>query len=172
MPSTIQVPAPRRRMSSWYSARGFGASGDAPIKEQKLNTQKKSSRLGLLSLALGLVAWSPASYPANSGDAYWQDKRWDSKLLDAMQSALHYPTDTAGQPVQPVPETAQVTIGFIYTDGKISDPQIIKSSGRPDLDTAFLSQVMTAQLPKASGNHAAEPHQFKQVLKMRTPMQD
>lgn len=132
----------------------------------------KRTYLGSLLLICGLTAWSNASYSGNSDDAYWRDKQWMGKLLNAVHSALHYPTNTAGQPMQPVPETTQATVGFTYIDGKIRDTKIIKSSGRPDLDSAFLLEITTAHLPKAKGSQAAEPHQFKLVLKMNTPMQD
>jgi outer membrane biosynthesis protein TonB len=134
--------------------------------------QRNWSYFGLLLLTSGLVTWSTASYSSNGGNAYWQNKRWYRMLLESVQSTLHYPTDAAGQPLQPVPELAQVTVSFIYANGKISDPKIIKSSGRSDLDAAFLSQLATVQPPKASSSHAAEPHLFKLALKMRTPMQD
>ncbi len=137
-----------------------------------MEMRKNRRYFGLLFLTCRLVAWSSVSYSSDGGDAYWQNKHWYGMLLGAVQSVLHYPTDAAGRPVQPVPEMVTATVGFIYADGRISDPSIIKSSGRSDLDAAFLAQVVTAQPPRASGSHAAEPHTFRLVFKMRTPMQD
>lgn len=132
---------------------------------------RHAPRLALIALAV-LVGWSTASYPSGSDGAYWYDKHWHRQLLAALQSSLHYPNDATGQPARPVPETVQATVSFTYNDAKIQDPKIVKSSGRLELDTAFLSGISTAQPPKASGSHAAEAHQFVVALEMRTPMQD
>ena len=128
-------------------------------------------RFALIALAV-LVGWSTASYPSDSDDGYWNDKHWHRQLVAALQSALHYPNDATGQPERPVPETVRAVVSFTYNDGKIQDPKIVKGTGRPELDTAFLSGISTAQASKASGRHAAEAHQFVLALEMRTPMQD
>ncbi|MFI4968007.1 MAG: energy transducer TonB [Gammaproteobacteria bacterium] len=127
--------------------------------------------LGLLPVVV-LTACSSAPRTGDAGDAYWQDQAWDGKLLDSVQSALHYPSDASGQPVQPVPSEARATVGFTYASGKIVDARIIESSGRADLDAAFLAQVMAIDPPSAYGDHAAESHPFELVLEMPTPMQE
>ncbi len=129
------------------------------------------NKFELVSLAFAALTACSSTPGMGSDDAYWQDQRWDGKLLDAVQSALHYPLDANGQPVQPIPQEAQATVGFTYVDGKIKDPRIIASSGRADLDAAFLTQVVAADPPSAHGSHAAEPHPFELVLEMPTPMQ-
>jgi outer membrane biosynthesis protein TonB len=128
--------------------------------------------LALAAIYSVVAAGSAASNPSDGSDAYWNDKHWHRILLGAVQAVIRYPADAAGQPVRPVPEMARATVRFVYANGKISDPKIIRSSGRPDLDSAFLSQVITAQPPKASGSHATESHTFTSILDMRTPMQD
>ncbi|HEY1773200.1 MAG TPA: energy transducer TonB [Gammaproteobacteria bacterium] len=107
----------------------------------------------------------------DGGGAYWQNQTWDGKLLDSMQSTLHYPLNATGQPVQPVPSEVRATVSFTYADDKILDPKIIESSGRADLDAAFLAQVATANPPSAYGSHAAESHAFELALEMPTPME-
>jgi TonB family protein len=122
----------------------------------------------LMLLTLAACSIAPGQ---GTDDAYWKDQRWDGDLLDAVQSNLHYPLDANGQPVQPIPQEAQATVGFTYADGRIQDPKIIESSGRQDLDAAFLAQVVTADAPKAHGSHAAEAHPFELVLEMPTPLE-
>lgn len=124
--------------------------------------------LTLLVLAASL-GYSAASYPSSDVGVYWQDEHWNRELLAALESSLHYPDDASGLPLRPVPESVQATVGFTYIDGKIQDPVIIKTSGRSDLDAAFLSQIISAQPPKVSGGHAAEPRPFYFTLTMRTP---
>lgn len=137
-----------------------------------MGIQKKWAYFGLSLLACSLVVLSAASYSSDSNKTYWQDRQWYGKLVSAVESVIHYPTGTAGQPAQPVPEMVYATIGITYADGKLKEPRIIKSSGRPDLDAAFLSQVVTAQPPKPSGDHAVKPHFFTLNLNMQTPLQE
>lgn len=125
----------------------------------------------LTLLAVALTACS-SMHTIPGDDAYWQDQAWDGKLLDSVQSKLHYPMDTSGRPVQPVPAEARATVGFTYAGGKILDAKIVESSGRTDLDAAFLSQVAAADPPSSHGSHAAESHPFELVLEMPTPMQE
>ena len=123
-------------------------------------------------MLLGCVTFTACSAGMHPGDdVYWKDQRWDGMLSDAVQSVLHYPVDSAGQPIRPIPQTAQATVRFTYVDGKIQNPSIVESSGRADLDAAFLSQVAAAHVPAAHGSHAAEPHPIELVLEMPTPMQ-
>src|SRR6185437_3199936 len=125
----------------------------------------------IASLTLLVLALCVGTCHAAADDAYWNDQKWDGKLLDAVQSALRYPMDSTGQPVQPIAKTAQATVSFIYSAGKITGPKIVESSGRADLDAAFLTEVVNATPPTAQGSHAAEPHAFELVLEMPTPFQ-
>lgn len=121
-----------------------------------------------LALVCGLAACS--SPPGKRDDAYWNDQRWDGTLLSAVQDALHYPVDSTGRPLLPVPYSVKATVGFDYVQGRIQDPKIVDSSGRQDLDAAFVAQVAMANAPKSYGSHAAEPHHFELELDMPTPL--
>lgn len=124
-------------------------------------------RLGFLAVLGYLAACS--STPGQSGDAYWHDKNWDGQLLHTLQSAIHYPMDAAGNPIgQPV--SVRGKIKFLYSAGKILYPQMIESTGRPDLDAAMLQQVSATQVPAASGPQAHEPHAFSMELSMPSPL--
>jgi TonB family protein len=120
-------------------------------------------------MLLTLAACSIAPGHAKD-DAYWQDQRWDEQLFKAIQSSVHYPLDGAGQPIGEV-ISAHGKVEFTYVDGKILDPEMAESTGRPDLDAAMLQQVAAAKIPIATGSHAKEPHAIAVDLKMASPLE-
>lgn len=126
-----------------------------------------SRLLGAVTAAAGLAACSGLTGPS---DAYWQNQAWDAKLFQVVQSAVHYPLDARGQPIGE-PASVHGKVEFTYSDGKILDPEMAQSTGRPDLDAAMLQQVATASVPPAIGSHAREPHAFALALSMLAPME-
>lgn len=100
-------------------------------------------------------------------DPYWSDPQWDAALLDAVQSVVQDPTDTADQSAPSLHGTVQFTL----VDGEIEYPEITESTGEPELDRLMLQQVVLASVPKPTGPHAAEPHEFIVDLDMPTPFE-
>lgn len=135
-----------------------------------MNEWRTHVRFGLSALAMGITACSSLQKPGNGNDVYWQNQQWDKQLFFAVQSGVHYPLDDAGRPIG-MPITAHGKVEFTYLDGKIVDPEIVESTGRPDLDAALLQQVSATQVPKASGPRAKEPHAFALALEMLGPME-
>jgi TonB family protein len=134
-----------------------------------MRSKKNSSCFGLIFLAGSLTACSSAAR-LSSDDAYWKDPRWAARVFHAVQSAIHYPLDSADQPIGE-PVTVHGKIEFTYLDGKIYDPEITESTGRSDLDAAMLQQVAAAKPPLATGSHAKEPHAIAVELEMHSPLE-
>lgn len=120
--------------------------------------------------ALGACASAPATTQAAfdpDKDPYWEDPKWQAALLDAVQSVVHAPADTADLSAPGYHGTVQ----FTFHDGDIEDPEIVQSTGHLDLDQLMLQQVVTAVVPKPTGFDAAEPHPFALELDMPTPLE-
>ncbi len=100
-------------------------------------------------------------------DPYWEDPKWQAALLNTVQSVVHAPADT---PDLSAPGY-HVTVQFSFHDGDIEGPQIVESTGHPDLDQLVLQQVVTAVVPKPTGFDAAEPHPFALELDVPTPLE-
>ena len=100
-------------------------------------------------------------------DPYWEDPKWQAALLAAVQSVVHTDSDTADLSAPGY----HVTVQFSFHDGDIEDPQIVQSTGRPDLDQLVLQQVVTAVVPKPTGYDADEPHPFALELDVPTPLE-
>lgn len=89
---------------------------------------------------------------------------WQAGLFSAVQSVVHLPANPAG----PVTPGIQGTVKFLFANGKIEDPEIVASTGDPDLDKLMLQQVVTAKIPKPYGLHTDQPHEFELPLEMFT----
>ncbi len=122
----------------------LAACGSAPPQE--------TPRQGLL----------PSSYPGYH--PYWMNTAWQAELFEAVQSKVHLPADTAAS------ATSEIygTVKFVYDNGTIKDPVIIKSTGNPDLDKLLMQQVVTAKVPKPFGLQTDRPHAFQLPLQMFT----
>lgn len=89
---------------------------------------------------------------------------WQAELFEAVQSKVHLPADTTAS------ATSEIygTVKFVYDNGAIKDPVIVKSTGNPDLDKLLLRQVVTAKIPKPFGLYTDQPHAFQLPLQMFT----
>ncbi|HLW73493.1 MAG TPA: hypothetical protein VKT74_00330, partial [Gammaproteobacteria bacterium] len=117
---------------------------------------RKSSHHALLMLAFVLSACSSTPSFKPDKDPYWMDLHWQASLLNSIQSVVHDPIDAADMST-PSPHAS---VKFTYADGVIEYPDIVESTGNPDLDRLLLYQVASAQPPKPTGPYAAEPHEF------------
>lgn len=100
-----------------------------------------------------------------AADPYWLDPRWDKTLLDAVQSVVHDPVDAADISARGL----RATVKFTFADGAVEYPALVAGTGNQDLDDLLLRQVASAQIPKPTGLHADEPHDFLLDLDMPTP---
>lgn len=139
---------------------------------------QRFARLGLLVLLGGLAACGSTPTPRDSGepvthfnpsqDPYWEDAKWDNALLDAVQSAVHDPADAADTSTPGF----HATVKFTFLAGAIEYPEIIASTGNPDLDRLMLHQVSSAQVPQpTAGLQIDVPHEFVLDLDMPTPFE-
>src|SRR5579859_4775275 len=120
--------------------------------------------LAAFVLACGLSACGSAPvHPASQ--AYWDEPYWQEQLLYAVQSMVHTPADTTPIPAGGI----HGTVRFTLVDGVVELPEVTVSTGDPDLDRLMLQQVVLAQVPKPTGSHAGEPHEFELQLDMPTP---
>lgn len=95
---------------------------------------------------------------------YWNDPKWQSSLLKAVQSAVHAP---AGVPPASTPGI-HGTVEFLLANGTIQNPKIVNSTGNPNYDKLMLQQVAKANAPAPIGPRAKEPHAFELPLDMPT----
>ncbi|MGE5626445.1 MAG: energy transducer TonB [Bacillota bacterium] len=86
--------------------------------------------------------------------------------MNTIQASLHAPTDASDMSTS----VYHGTVRFRFQDGVIEYPEIITSTGRPDLDKLMLDQVASAVPPKPNGPRAGEPHDFILDLDMPTPL--
>jgi hypothetical protein len=131
-------------------------------------------RLLLLALVGSLAACGSTPTKQDSGmptahfdpgkDPYWEDPRWDKNLLDAVQAAVHDPVDPSDMSTPDL----HATVKFTYLQGTLEYPEIVTSTGNPDMDKLMLHQLAIVQGPPASGLHADEPHEFVLDLDMPT----
>jgi len=103
--------------------------------------------------------------PLFSDQAYWTNPFWQAELFSAVQSVVHLPADVTS----PAAPGIHGTVKFLFANGKIEDPEIVASTGDPDLDKLLLQQVVTAKIPKPYGLHTDQPHEFELPLEMFTP---
>ena len=126
---------------------------------------------GCVVAACGSAPAAPTAVMAPSydpdKDPYWMDPNWQTALLNAVQSVVRSPKDMDDLSAPYL----HVTVQFSYHDGDIEDPQIVESTGHPDLDQLILQQVVTAVVPKPTGFDAAEPHPFALELDVPTPLE-
>lgn len=106
-----------------------------------------------------IVHFNPAK------DPYWQDPRWAQGLLLAVQSVVKDPVD----PSDTSTPGLHGTVKFTFADGNIEYPEIMQSTGKPDMDQLMIRQVASAQVPTASGIDSDAPHVFVLELDMPTP---
>ena len=90
---------------------------------------------------------------------------WQAEMFEAVQCTVHLPDDTTS----PATPDVHGTVKFLFANGKIEDPEIVASTGNPDLDKLMLQQVVTAKIPKPFGLHTGQPHAFELPLEMFTP---
>ncbi len=126
--------------------------------------------LAVLVLACALSACGTTPPQANklplfSDQAYWTNPFWQAELFSAVQSVVHLPAN-ADSPAKP---GVHGTVKFLFANGKIEDPEIVASTGNPDLDKLLLQQVVTAKVPKPYGLHTDQPHEFELPLQMFAP---
>jgi len=100
-------------------------------------------------------------------DPYWQNPAWTAALFRAVQSAVQEP----GDPADTTTHGAHAKVKFTYADGVIEYPDIVESTGNPDLDKLMLHQVASVQPPVAAGLRADETHEFVTDLDMPTPFE-
>jgi TonB family protein len=135
----------------------------------------RTATLALLALATSLVACgsqptvqdmdAPKAHFDPAKDPYWEDPRWARQLLDAVQSVVR---DPVGPEDQSAPDLHGV-VRFTYADGNIQYPEVIQSTGKPDMDELMLRQVASAKAPLAEGIGSDAPHVFVLDLDMPTP---
>ncbi|HEV2111590.1 MAG TPA: TonB family protein [Gammaproteobacteria bacterium] len=118
-------------------------------------------------LLMGFIILLPACAGAPSAP-YWEDQKWNESLFNAVQQSVHYPGALTEEPS----ESVEGEVGFTYTNGRIEDATLVKSTGSQALDAVLLQQVRSAKVPPAIGSHAGESRHFELSLKMLTPMQD
>lgn len=142
-----------------------------------MNARGKTSVIALLAL-MGCIA-ACSSVPNHDDaaatphrfdpvtDPYWLDPQWDKALLDAVQSVVHDPVGAADMTVRGL----RATVKFTFADGAIEWPALTAGTGNPDLDDLLLRQVASAKVPRPTGLHAEEPHDFIMDLDMPTPFE-
>ena len=128
--------------------------------------------LAVLVLACALSACGFAPPQANKPSLfyppqqpYWMNPYWQAEMFEAVQCTVHLPDDTTS----PATPDVHGTVKFLFANGKIEDPEIVASTGNPDLDKLMLQQVVTAKIPKPFGLHTDQPHEFELPLKLLTP---
>lgn len=126
----------------------------------------------VLILVCMLSACSSAPPQANKpslfyppGQAYWMNPFWQAELFSAVQCVVHLPANS----VSPATSRVQGTVKFLFEDGTVKEPVIVKSTGNPELDKLMLQQVVTAKVPKPFGLHTDQPYEFELPLEMFTP---
>lgn len=100
-------------------------------------------------------------------DPYWQDPHWDLALLNAIQSVVHSPAD----PSDLSTPRLHGTVKFTFAEGDISYPEIVESTGNPDMDRLMLHQMVMAHPPKPTGPYSADAHEFSVPLDMLSPFE-
>ncbi len=105
----------------------------------------------------------PSFYPGNR--PYWTNVAWQAQMFEAIQYMVHLPANAAS----PAKPGVHGTVKFLFANGKIEDPEIVASTGNPDLDKLLLQQVVTAKVPKPYGLHTDQPHEFELPLQMFAP---
>ncbi len=128
--------------------------------------------LAVLVLACALSACGTTPPQANKlplflDQAYWTNPFWQAELFSAVQSVVHLPANAAS----PAKPGVHGTVKFLFANGKIEDPEIVASTGNPDLDKLLLQQVVTAKAPEPIGLHTDQPHEFGLTLEMFTPFE-
>lgn len=138
---------------------------------------RKIPQLVLLALMGGLAACTSTSATRDSGepvahfdpgkDPYWEDPRWDQKLLDTVQAVVHDPAD----PSDTSAPGLHATVKFTYLQGILEYPEIVTGTGNADMDKLMLHQLAAVLAPQATGLRSDEPHEFVIDLDMPTPFE-
>lgn len=100
-------------------------------------------------------------------DPYWENPKFETSLLDAVQSVVHDPVDAADMSTRGL----HATVKFTYLQGAVEYPTIVTSTGDAGLDELMLHQLASAQLPKATGLRSDEAHEFELDVDMPTPFE-
>lgn len=117
----------------------------------------------LLACFLSACGSAPARFDPDK-NPYWLDLHWEALLLITVQAAVHAPDDTGDRSTPGY----HGSVKFTFLDGNIEYPEIVTSTGNPELDKLMLHQVVSVQVPKPTGLHANEPHEFLLDLDMPT----
>ena len=138
------------------------------------------ARLALLALLVGFSACAsgPRTKTYLEGgeivrfdpdkDPYWSDPHWDLALLKAIQASVHDPVDPADISTPDL----HAVVKFTLVDGVIEYPEVVQSTGRPDLDKLMLHQIVDAHVPRPSGLQSDQSHEFVLPLDMPTPYEE
>lgn len=105
---------------------------------------------------------SPQFDPATQ--AYWENPQWRAELFVVIQSVVHLPANASSSTTTGI----HGTVRFLFDNGKIENPEIVSSTGDPELDKLMLQQAITAKVPKPIGLHTDQPHEFELPLDMPT----
>lgn len=138
-----------RRLVTWVLVSGLAACASAPPGQTFVERDGS------------IIHFDPAS------DPYWKDPGWVQRLLTAIQSQVQDPLDPADMSAP----NLHGAVKFTYADGNIEYPEILQSTGRPDMDRLMIRQVASAQVPQSSGIDADVPHVFVLELYMPTPFE-
>jgi TonB family protein len=93
---------------------------------------------------------------------YWENPQWINALGTAVNKGIQYPHSAAKDNFPS--GTAVVT--FVYDNGRLLKPKIIKSTGSPVLDAAIVEQIPSIVPPHARGPHTDKPHRFQMNIDM------
>lgn len=133
---------------------------------------REYGNIAILVLTCALSACGTAPPQANQPSqfyppqqSYWMNPYWQAGMFEAVQRVVHLPDETTS----PAAPEVHGTVKFLYDNGTLSDPEIVTSTGNPNLDKLMLQQVVTAKIPKPFGLHTEQPHEFELPLKMLTP---
>ena len=102
--------------------------------------------------------------PLFSDQAYWMNPFWQAELFSAVQCVVRLPANAAS----PATPGIHGTVKFLFDNGAVKYPVIVKSTGNHQLDKLLLQQVVTAKVPKPYGLHTGQPHEFELPLEMFT----
>lgn len=110
--------------------------------------------LGLSVLVAGCASAPPKPY--------WEDLHWINALATTVHSDVQYPEAAAKENF---PSGSAVVV-FLYAQGRLLAPRIVKSTGSPILDAAIIKQIPNIKPPRAMGQDSGVPHAFQMNIGM------
>ncbi len=117
-----------------------------------------------LFLVAGLAACLTACATAQP---YWENQTWAGELFKSVQAGLRYPPEA-----DPKAMSVEATVQFTYTDGRLQDADLMKSTGSKTVDAAILEQVANIHAPAPRGSEIDVPHRFQMDVHLATPVDD